>query len=397
MKNLYLFFVLFLFSGILFAQEAPTFDYTWDGGFSLKTRDSTFSLGFGGNISLDHAYYFQDEKLDALYGPFEAHHNTDLRKARIYFHGQIYRNTEFAFQVDFAGDNVSIKDMFIGLVDVPIIQNIRVGHLYEPFRYSTLTSTKFTTFMERAPNSQFSPGRNTGILLLQNYLQNRISSQIGIFANAGNTSSTIVTDDGYAVTGRITGLPIYQEEGQHVLHLGVAFSYRKPKSREYGIKVPVTKNVERIYTTTGLLTDVSDVMLANFEAVYFRGPLTLQFEYLTAHINQPIQNLNFQTIYGEVSWSLTGDRKNYRGSYYGTGKMPIKGNYGKGIGSWEVAAGYAYTDLRQDLGGISRRDLSLGINWYLNPAARVMINYVRGMIPDQGVIDVIQGRIQIGF
>ena len=62
-----------------------------------------------------------------------------------------------------------------------------------------------------------------------------------------------------------------------------------------------------------------------------------------------------------------------------------------------TAAGYAYTDLRQDLGGISRRDLSLGINWYLNPAARVMINYVRGMIPDQGVIDVIQGRIQIGF
>lgn len=392
------FLFLFLFSPLLFyGQEASAFEYAWDGGFSLKTKDSTFSLGFGGNISMDHAYFFQDKDLDLLYEPLETHHSTQIRKARIYFHGQVYRNTEFAFQVDFADDKVSIKDMFMGLTSVPVVQNIRIGHVNEPFRYSSLTSSKFSNFMDRAPNNQFSPKRNTGILFLQNYLENRLSSQIGIFANAGNTSSTITTNDGYAVTARITGLPVYEDDGRYLLHLGMAYSYRNPKTNEYRIKVPVTANLERVYTDSDLLSDVKEIGLANFEAVYFNGPLTIQSEYLFANITQEQERFNFSNVYGEVSYSLTGDRKNYRGSYFGTGKTPIKANYGKGIGSWEIAAGYSYTDLNLTRGLTAQSDLKFGINWYLNPAMRVMLNYIHSTINNEGHVNAVQGRIQIGF
>ncbi len=47
--------------------------------------------------------------------------------------------------------------------------------------------------------------------------------------------------------------------------------------------------------------------------------------------------------------------------------------------------------------GGQQTDITLGVNWYLNSAARFMVNYVRADIKEMGKVGVIQGRVQIDF
>jgi phosphate-selective porin OprO/OprP len=48
------------------------------------------------------------------------------------------------------------------------------------------------------------------------------------------------------------------------------------------------------------------------------------------------------------------------------------------------------------LGG-EQQDITLGVNWYLNPVTRVMLNNVFANIKDVGNVNVFEVRFQIDF
>ena len=92
--------------------------------------------------------------------------------------------------------------------NIPIVGNIRVGNVKEPIRLEMLTSSKYITFMERSILSDFSPTRNSGILLFNDFMEERIGIQAGLFRNAGDNGNDISANNGYVFTGRASGLPI---------------------------------------------------------------------------------------------------------------------------------------------------------------------------------------------
>ena len=51
----------------------------------------------------------------------------------------------------------------------------------------------------------------------------------------------------------------------------------------------------------------------------------------------------------------------------------------------------------KDIYGGEQSDLSFGVNWYLNPATRLMINYDYVNVKNTGKANVIQARMQIDF
>ena len=71
---------------------------------------------------------------------------------------------------------------------------------------------------------------------------------------------------------------------------------------------------------------------------------------------------------------------------------------GEGSGAWELAVRYSETDLTDGpIVGGELRGLTLGINWYPNPATRMMFNYIRSTVQDVGDVDAAIFRAQIDF
>ncbi|RPD96613.1 hypothetical protein EGM88_09630 [Aureibaculum marinum] len=400
LKNLVAIFVISI-SFSVFAQENEDnpFSFKWDNGFKIKSADNNFEFKFGGRIMVDHAFFSQNDNLDAVYGQLLTTSATEFRRTRLFISGVIYKNIEFKWDLGYEGGEVGFKDVYLGIKDIPVIGNLRVGNVKEPLRLEMLTSSKYITFMERSILSDFSPTRNSGILFFNDFFNDKISMQAGLFRNAGDNGNDLMANNGYVFTGRITGLPIKTEK--QLLHLGLGYSYRKPSINNYRISSrPEAHLSGKKYIDTQLVENVVDLNMLNFETAFVSGPLSLQAEYLITELNTDISN-RFSSYYGQISYFITGEQKKYKSSYSGFDRIKPKNNFiGKngGSGAWEVALRYSNSDLNsEDIFGGEQSDLTVGLNWYLNPVTKIKFNYVNATIKNAGNVNVYQVRFQIDF
>lgn len=388
-------------------EEPNPFTIKWDNGFKVDSKDKNFKLKFGGRIHLDHAYFSQNDDLDAAFGELESKDGTEFRRARLFFSGVLYKNVEFKLQLDLAGGVARMKDAYIGVKNIPIIGRIRVGHMKEPLRFDALTSSKYITFMERAIPADLANERNNGILLMNDFLDDKLSIQAGIFRNADGFGNDKEAAKDVAITSRITTLAINNEEKEQLLHFGFSYSYRKPDKKEYKISVRPKSHLAKKYISTGDIPGVETVNIINFETAYTSGPFTFQGEYLGSSVKQELSGLsetyNFNNYYGQVSYFLTGEHRKYKNSYATFGRLKPKNNFmNGGSGAWELALRYTHTDLNsKSINGGEQGDITFGTNWYLNPATRIMFNYVWTDINHKdiggGNLNIFEVRFQIDF
>ncbi len=411
LRLLFVFVLLGLWSTNIYSQEKKEnpFSIKWDNGFKVTSEDKNFKLKFGGRIHLDHAYFSQNDDLDAAFGELESNDGTEFRRLRFFFSGVLYKTVEFKLQMDYAGGAARLKDAYIGIKNIPIVGRIRVGHMKEPLRFDALTSSKYITFMERAIPADLANERNNGILLMNDFFSNKISVQTGIFRNADGFGNDKFAARDVAWTSRITTLALNNIEKKQLLHLGFSYSYRKPDKDEYKISVRPKSHLANKYISTGNIEDVKTVNIINFEAAYTQGPFTFQGEYLGSSVKQNGNNLsetyNFSNYYAQVSYFLTGEHRPYKNSYATFGRLKPNKNFmgkGSGAGAWELALRYSHTDLNsKNIYGGEQGDISFGTNWYLNSATRVMFNYVWTDINQkdvgQGNLNIFEVRFQIDF
>jgi phosphate-selective porin OprO/OprP len=147
-----------------------------------------------------------------------------------------------------------------------------------------------------------------------------------------------------------------------------------------------------------------NVNLVGAEAAAVWGPASLQAEYMIAMVDSSVANdPDFSGYYVQGSYFLTGEHRNYKAS---SGKFdrvkPNKNFMGDdgGPGAWQLAARYSHVDL--DDGAINGGELdcvTAGVNWYLNPNTRVMLNYVYADSDKlyDGEANIFQTRFQIDF
>ncbi|WKD85668.1 Porin O [Polaribacter huanghezhanensis] len=404
-KN-YLFFIFLLIHFVVFSQEKSknSFGFKWDKGFKIESADKQFKLKFGGRMMIDYAFFSQDNNLDIAFNPLTTTSGTELRRARIFTSGTLYGNVDYKFSVDFAGNQTTIKDAYIGLKNISFFGNVRIGHVKEPFRLDVLTSSKYMTFMERSFIDDFMQTRNNGIVFFNDYFDHKVSIQAGYFLNEDNSSDDKAANKGYAITGRITSLLINNIEQKELLHIGFAYTNRKSTSKEYRIESRPEGHLSRLkYISTGPISSVKNINMLNFETAFVKNSFSFQSEYLTAKINTgiliPIDSYTFSTYYGEVSYFLTGESRRFKNSYEGFGRVNPKNNYGKnGSGAWEIALRYSNSDLNDgDIFGGEQTDIVLGLNWYLNPSTRFMLNNVFADVKNKGKVNIFQFRFQIDF
>lgn len=390
----------------------------WKDKLTFRNEDGTFEIQIGGRIQLDWAFFDNDSELESVFG--EEEDGVQFRRARIDFSGKIYENIRYRMEFDFAGDKDSggrgkFTDVYVTLLDLPYLGNLQLGHFREPFGLERLTNNNYLTFIERGLNDTFTPKRNVGIMAFNNSFSDRLIWQVGVFKETDDFPSDDDTDEdqGYSFTGRAIYLPLWKENGKKLLHLGLAYSYRDPNGASFRYRTQPECALAYTYLDTdkyegfrlGSDAVVDDVDLIGTEFLLIYGPWSIQGEYMNSIVDTMFGGTrNFSGGYIYTSYFLTGDSRNYDQKMGVLSRVKPLANLSPKAGqwgAWELGLRFSWIDLDSGIiRGGKEQNWTVGLNWYLNPNTRLMLNYTRADIHHDlydGVLGIFQTRLQIDF
>lgn len=359
------------------------------------------TVSWTGELQTDAVMLTQSEANREVLGDLENFSN--FRRARLGAMGSLYANTIYRLEFDFAQQGrPTFLDVYGQFTDLIAVDNVRIGHFFEPFAISRLTSNRYQTFMERPLLDAFAPSRNLGVMAFSTYAEKHGTWQIGIFGDDDNEFGEEQTDrGGTAITGRTTFLPIWDErtEGRYYMHLGACFSHRWIGDRTTrwgywpGFRPGSFENIVwPRWAETGII-QTETVDLFDVEWAWISGPFHVQAEY-AANVIQQVDGprLAFQAWYVETGWFLTGESRPYQQEMAIFNRLTPnrpalltrERNPKGGLGAWQVAFRVDYLNLNDhNIQGGRLVDLTFGLNWYINPYTRMDFNYVHAML-DRG-------------
>ena len=384
----------------------------WKSGLRLDSADGQFKLKIGGRVMNDWAVYRTRKKIRRQFGRIGD--GSEFRRARFDMEGGVYDNINYKFQYDFASSD-PYKDAYIQVKKVPLVGNFTVGHFKEPFSLEELTSSKYLTFMERSLPNTFALGRSLGVRLNRSFMEKRATAAVGFFrdGNPADTGTTFGNSGIYNATTRLTYLPWYQEKGRQLLHLGLSYrhAFHDTTNQIRFRQRPEAHLGPRFVETPKF--HIEDIDYFNPEVALVYGPASLQFEWMSALVDRPAgDDIQYDGYYILGSFFLTGEHRPYKTSSGAFDRVKPRNNFDAkgGWGALELAARYSMLDLNdEDMNGGELSNFTFGLNWYLNPNVRFMLNYVRAVLDEDncyykgkkgdhcGDADIVQARFQVDF
>jgi phosphate-selective porin OprO/OprP len=436
---------------------------SWDaGGFRVRSADEAFSFHMGGRLMYDGVWWTQSPALrqSGVQPPGSPLFNITgvgpgigdlqdaffVRRARVVADGTIFQTIDFKVEFDFENFNsISFDESYVGARDLPWIDIVRIGQHHVPFGLEAYTSSRYLPQMERSPlfdafYQEFAPG----IFSDTTFFDQRVTTQhmfhrIDNFVQFNGAS---FGDGKYAYSGRVTALPIYEDDGRCLLHLGVAYQVRKnssPLDFNNGTVLPSLPS-EKLTSTTDLLrfrarpglrdavglqgdnnrvVDTGniigdDAQSVNAEILWYWGPLWVQAEGCWAHVDnalfpdaknaKPLGDQDFYGTYVQVGYFLTGDNRGYdrrMGKYDRV--VPLEnfflvrdenGHVRCGLGAWELTYRYSFLNLNDPpIRGGTYEEQTVGLNWYWNSNIKLQLNYINGqrIVPAPAASGTVQG------
>jgi len=391
------------------------FSVKYSNGLQFNRNDGQVKIKFGGRIQADFATIDVDSDLTRAIDTSDGTpiggdgEGVEFRRTRLYVSGDLYDRIVFKSQFDFAGGDVSLKDQYIGMKNLPYVGTVLVGHMKEPFSLEQLTSSKYITFMERSLPSILDSERNFGLLFKNHYLDKRMTASAGIFAVTGDNGEFFSREEDFNISGRVTGLPFYDKEDNQLVHLGFSLIQRFADHGESGFSLRPEIHQAQKYLDTGSFTsDGATVIAAELATVH--GPFSVQAEWKNGWIdNRDGHNWEASSAYVEASYFLTGESRNYKTSSGVFGRVTPNKPFNPGTGdwgAWQIAARYSWIDLQDSgMNGGEEQNITAALNWHLYSNVRMQFNYTYADVDDtgdvlsnaSGKIHAFQTRAQIEF
>jgi phosphate-selective porin OprO/OprP len=418
-------------------------DVIWKNGLNMETADKAFKFSVGGTVQFDMGWYGANQAIVNSVGTLNNYvdpglalsDGMDFRRARVRFNGSIYETVEYFAQYDFAnsldlrrrtigvttptvptiydqnpGESTQFNEVWVGMSQIPLLGAVRIGHHREALNFVTATADRNQVWMERgllfdAFNGDFNFA--SGVTVDRTYLDGRAYSWLGFFQN-NSRSFSAVGDGNYVYDVRLTALPLWDEEKELWMHVGMDYSYRNLTQNQIRfrarpqVRVGAGFQVPNI-VDTGTFFSRDAEQIVNFEFATACGPWTIGAEAAYAWVTNaftgalPLANGKLpkgavsrgtyaaEGGYVELLRFLTPDHRKYRKDRPGYDRVSPRENFyfvdsDSGPiwnrGGWEAGVRYDYLDLTNSgINGGTAQAVTLALNWYINPNTRCQWNY----------------------
>lgn len=372
----------------------------WKTGLRMDSADKKFKLKIGGRIMNDYQFWASERATEAIVGD-QLTTGTEFRRARFFMSGDVYNNVGYKLQVDLADGTTSMKDAWISL-KTGCIGKLKVGHQKEPFSLEELTSSKYIAFTERSLPNAFAPGRNTGVSLSDS-IDDQFFWAVGVFRDAADDGEDTgnMGEGEWNFTGRIAGKVWEDEDSGSLLHLGVSASHRNFSDETVRFRARPEVHLGPRFVDTGALTGAHDGNLFGLEAAFISGSFWAMGEYMTAEADiTGGSDLDVDGYTLQAGYFLTGESRSYKGGTFSRNKPKNDLGSEDGSGAVELTARVSNIDLNDGLiRGGELDNFTVGLNYYLNPNTRVMLNWVMIDLDVAGAkdVDAVVARFQIDF
>jgi phosphate-selective porin OprO/OprP len=416
------------------AAKVPLKAY-WNNGLQLESDDRAFRMHVGGRLHADFGWWLAEDQVEAApggVGPLRD--GANYRRARVRLSGTVYDSLEWVTEYGFENGVPAFFDTYGEFTHLPGLGNLRIGHFREPFSLDALTSGNHLLLMERnLLHDAFVPFRNVGLMTHRTWCQDAVTTAIGFFRGNSDLFGRDADDGSYAITGRVTWNPWYDEDAQEAVHLGFSWSTRNPPTLN-SAGAPVLSGGQRAvrlatrpeirinapnFADTGTIPAEHLDLFAVEWGWSFRSWF-VQSEYMWAVVSDASiggvpEDLLFHGFYVQTSYVLTGQHRRYirRTGVFGT-VSPVEPfralPNGEPLvvqamhqGAWEVAVRYSWLDLNDGpVHGARVANTTFGLNWYVNPQSRLMWNYILifrdpAVSSAEGWASVLAMRFQIDF
>ena len=394
-----LFSGLFLMLGMsALAQEKVPAEAFFEGGkMHIRSKDSNFHLWFDNRVNIESAVYAPTESVDGLSsktnkdleeddGEFRFSNGTIIRRARFGVKATLYKNWFAELDVDFANNEVEIKDMFMGY-RFNDNWNVKFGNFKVPMSMERVTSSKYLMSAERPmPVEAFADGRRVGLA--------GTGWGKGWWASAGVFGRSVDIlqkernrgNDGWALAARAAVSPVNNDD--MTIHIGGYANYQTPSHE--GASDPMVlfrtlpeSRVDHRRFVQAEVENVNNYLTLGWELGFRYRKFLAYGEYIFNTISRyyyekkdvkaDLKNAQFNGWYAQASYMILGENRKYSPGDAEFGPMKVRQ---KG-GNLEIAARIStinmndWHDSRAYITGGKATALSASLNWY--PISNVVI------------------------
>jgi phosphate-selective porin OprO/OprP len=397
----------------------------WNDGFEVSTKNKHFRTHVGGRVQFDSAWFQTPQNVqNAIATPYGD--GADFRRARLRVDGTMYEVHDFAAEFDFVnairvrnqpanslGATGLIEeavtaptDLWWTIKELPIVGNMKIGNQKEAIGFEHIVSSRYLPFMERSFNQDafyggLYNGFQPGVSIYNTYDNENGVWNMGLFKPTDNVFASGNGDGDYAVTGRITRLLAYDDDGRRLLHVGLSGRQGTAVQKAgFPFRVQVFRARDAVRTglsagwpvPAGITVLGDDIQWANGELVGVLGSFTFQSEYLVSALQDARlatsadpTNLVYHGGYAQVMYFLTGEHDHYNRKTGVFERLRPNTNFFKpnkcdggisGMGAWQIGVRYNYLDLNDNaINGGVLHNLTAGLNWFWNPNMKWQFNY----------------------
>ncbi len=398
---------------------------------SLATADGRFTANLKAIVMFDVGTYFQDSNLAAPVAVKDLNSGTNFRRARFGVEGKLFKDFDYNLIYEFGGsggeDAGHIQEAWIQYTAFKPWR-IRLGAFEPNIGLAAAVSTSQMPFLERPSAAEvarnFAAGDSRSALQLTGagvwgrgdtglaarwFLSGAVTGNtVGTINSSGSAAAQPVGEQ-TGVIGRFAVAPFMSNQwqahfgvnAQYVIHpndTGAANAVRYPfQLRE---RPELRIDGTRLIDTGGI--DAKHASVVGAEAGFTAGPFMAEGEYFWYQIDRRFQGANlpsnpsFNGWYVDAVWVLTGENRPYNPNEARFDAPKPNYNFNPSAGTWgafELAGRYSDTNLNYHrcgpgvpvpvapatcfdaVNGGEQKIWTVGINWYLNPSMRFMLDY----------------------